>query len=125
MPEKAMPKVQNMSRKTDQNGNQNSIKLKKSSFETVTRSKTLYKPTQLGEIIYQQAKSLLKAEVKGTAYRLIGIGVKNFTAPEDSDLIDLLDGKLKQMVKIENAMEIVRKKFGQPSIKKGRALLRE
>ena len=101
------------------------IKLKKSSFETVTRSKTLYKPTQLGEIIYQQAKSLLKAEVRGIAYRLIGIGVKNFTAPEDSDLIDLFDGRLKQMAKIENAMEIVREKFGQPSIKKGRALLRE
>lgn len=99
------------------------IKLKTNSFNTISRSRTLQQPTQLAEIIYQEAKLLLKSEVKGTSYRLIGVSVKKFAKPEEADLMNLLSEKLEHMVKLEGAMEIVRKKFGQPSIKKGRALL--
>jgi DNA polymerase-4 len=100
------------------------IKLKTNSFKTITRSRTFQQPTQLGEIIYQEAKLLLKDEITGVPYRLIGIGVKKFSKPEDADLSNLLDKELEHIVKIESTMEIVRRKFGQPSIKKGRALLK-
>jgi DNA polymerase-4 len=100
------------------------VKLKTSSFKTTTRSQTFQQPTQLAEIIYQEAKLLLIPEVDGRYYRLIGVGVRQFSEPKEADQTDLLDNKIRKISEIEGVMETVRKKFGQPSIKKGRAFLK-
>jgi len=100
------------------------VKLKTSSFKTTTRSQTFQQPTQLAEIIYQEAKLLLIPEVDGRSYRLIGVGVRQFYEPKEADQTDLLDNKIRKISEIEGVMETVRKKFGQPSIKKGRAFLK-
>ena len=101
------------------------IKLRTSSFKTITRSRTCQQPTQLAEVIYQEAKLLLKPEVNGIVYRLIGVAVKQFAQPDEADQTDLLDNKIENISKIEGAMETVREKFGQPSIIKGRAFLKD
>jgi DNA polymerase-4 len=100
------------------------IKLKTINFKTITRSRTFQQPTQLAEIIYQEAKLLLKPEVDGRSYRLIGIGVRQFSEPRGADQTDLLDNKNRKISEIEDVIETVRTKFGHPSIKKGRAFLK-
>ena len=100
------------------------IKLKTNNFKSITRSRTLQQPTQLAEIIYQEAKLLLISEVDGRSFRLIGIGVRHFSGPREADQTDLLDNKLRKISEIEGVMETVRTKFGHPSIRKGRALLK-
>lgn len=101
------------------------LKLKTSSFKSLTRSKTLPAPTQLAEIIYRTALPLLEKEVTGTAYRLIGIGVSQFADPADADQADLLDDSPEEFAKIENVIDKVREKFGGPAIQKGRSPLKK
>ncbi|MEE3000867.1 MAG: DNA polymerase IV [Pseudomonadota bacterium] len=101
------------------------VKLKTSNFKTLTRSRTFQQPTQLAEIIYQEANLLLKPEANGTWYRLIGVSVKQFARPEEADHSDLLDNKIEKIAEVEHVMEVVRRKFGRPSIKKGRAFLKD
>jgi len=101
------------------------MKLKTSGFRSLTRSRTLSQPTQLAEVIYQEAKILLVPEVNGTPYRLIGIGTSQFADPEFADQADLLDDSIDTFAKVEGAMESVREKFGDPAILKGRTLLKD
>ncbi len=99
------------------------LKLKTSGFQIITRSKKLTAPTQLAEILYKSALPLLEREARGTRYRLIGIGVAGFAAPDDADQNNLLDKKPEKLAKIEGAMADVRARFGTPAINRGRALL--
>tara|TARA_B100000315_G_scaffold260069_1_gene319090 strand:- start:3048 stop:4325 length:1278 start_codon:yes stop_codon:yes gene_type:complete len=101
------------------------LKLKTSGFRSLTRSRTLAQPTQLAEVMYQEAKVLLEPEVNGTPYRLIGIGTSQFADPEFADQADLLDNSAATFAKVEGAMESVREKFGGPAIQKGRTLLKD
>ena len=99
------------------------LKLKTSNFQSITRSKKLAAPTQLAEILYQSALPLLAKEANGTRYRLIGIGVTGFAAPDEADPNNLLDDRPEKFARIEGAMANIRAKFGRPAINKGRTLL--
>ena len=56
---------------------------------------------------------------------MIGIGASGFADAAGADAPDLLDSRVETYAKVENAMNAVREKFGEPAIKKGRSLLRE
>ncbi|MDC0196652.1 DNA polymerase IV [Gammaproteobacteria bacterium] len=114
----------NQLRREERGGRTITLKLRTSNFKIITRSRTLKQPTQLAEVIYQEAKLLLIPMINGTAYRLIGIGIRQFSEATEADQADLLNNKVSNITHIENAMETVRKKFGQPAIKKGRAFLK-
>jgi DNA polymerase-4 len=98
------------------------LKLKTGRFRTLTRARKLATPTQLAEVLYQSALPLLETECTGQSFRLIGIGSSIFADPADADFPDLLDTKVQTYAKVEEAMEAVRRKFGRPSIIKGRSL---
>ena len=98
------------------------LKLKTGSFRSFTRARKPTAPTQLAEIIYQTALPLLEAEANGQSFRLIGVGTNVFADPADADAPDLLNANVQTYAKVEQAMEAVRKKFGRPSIIKGRSL---
>ena len=97
------------------------LKLKTKSFRSFTRARKLATPTQLAEVLYQSALPLLQAETNGQSFRLIGIGSSVFADPADADVPDLLNDKVENYAKVEEAMEAVRKKFGRPAIMKGRS----
>lgn len=101
------------------------LKLKTSGFQILTRSRSLAAPTQLAEVLFRQLRPLLEKEADGRSFRLIGIGASGFAETQDADLPDLLDNRVENYAKVENAMNAVRDKFGAPAIKKGRSLLRE
>lgn len=59
------------------------LKLRYSDFSTLTRRITLSTPTDLDDVIYQQALSLWrKAYMRGRPVRLLGVGVTNLSGPE-------------------------------------------
>ena len=101
------------------------LKLKTSGFQILTRSHSLASPTQLAEVLFRQARLLLEKEADGRSFRLIGIGASGFADAAGADAPDLLDSRVETYAKVENAMNAVREKFGEPAIKKGRSLLRE
>ncbi|MGH6873698.1 MAG: DNA polymerase IV [Aestuariivirgaceae bacterium] len=95
------------------------LKLKTSSFKLRTRSQTLADPTQLAERIFETARVLLRREVDGTAFRLIGVSISTLSpAKTDAELEDL-EPALARKAKAERAMDGLREKFGLDAVEKG------
>jgi len=98
------------------------LKLKTADFKIRTRSRMTDAPTQLAEVIFRAASTLLKSETDGTAYRLIGVGVTALNGAANADPPDLLDPDAARRAEVERAIDHVRKKLGKASIAKGRGL---
>ena len=95
------------------------LKLKNASFKSITRSKQVDNPTQLADRIFQVALPLLKQELNGTKYRLLGVGVSGFESVERADPLDLIDLKATRRAQAERAMDTIRAKFGEKSLETG------
>ena len=101
------------------------LKLKTSSFTTLTRNRAIPDPTQLADTIFSVGKTLLSqllAEKPGTKFRLIGIGVSGLVDGTHADPPDLADPDKSRRKAAEQAMDNLRDKFGRGAIKKGRSL---
>lgn len=96
------------------------LKLRLSDFSSKTRSHKLDHPTQLAERLFDVGTSLLKSELSGKRYRLIGIGVAGLSTSQSGQLS--LDSETIHQTKIEQAMDKVRQKLGDQAIFKGRSL---
>ena len=98
------------------------LKLKTQTHKILTRSHTLDAPTQLAHVIFERAQQLLRAEINGTRYRLIGIGISNFRPVSEADQPDLIEPKRNKKNSAERAMDALKGKFGEDSIQLGRKL---
>lgn len=97
------------------------LKLKTADFKLVTRSRKLPGATRLADEIYKAADALLTGEANGTKlYRLIGVGADRLLPGEDADRPDLADPDIGKRVKVADAIDAVRAKFGDSAIGKGR-----
>lgn len=96
------------------------LKLKLSDFSSKTRSHKLDHPTQLAERLFDVGASLLKPELDGKRYRLIGIGIAGLSTSQSGQLS--LDSETTHQTKIEQAIDKVREKLGDKAIFKGRSL---
>ncbi|WP_417811924.1 DNA polymerase IV [Thalassospira alkalitolerans] len=65
------------------------LKLKSSDFKTRTRNMRLTYPTLREDLILETALTLLKKEVDGTKYRLLGVGVADLFPAEIADPANL------------------------------------
>ena len=92
------------------------LKLKSADFKIRTRARSLGHPTQLASRIFAAGKDLLKNEVGGTRYRLIGIGVSHLEDAVGQDLSDLID---RRSAGAELAIDKLREKFGKDAVVKG------
>lgn len=95
------------------------LKLKTADFKSRTRSRTLEHSTQLADRLFHAAMALLKPEIDGTAFRLIGIGFSQLENNTDANQTSLFDTDLNKRADIEHAMDKIRDKFGTTSIEKG------
>lgn len=95
------------------------LKLKSAKFKSLTRNRTLDTPTQLADKLFKAARPLLKNEVDGTAFRLLGIGIANLVSDAQGDPDDLFDPLEGKRADAEHAMDRLRQKFGNDSIEKG------
>jgi DNA polymerase-4 len=102
------------------------LKLKTSAFKTFTRSQSLPSPTQLAETLFRYGEILVERAIEGapkdSRFRLIGIGLSNFTNPLEADPPDLADPDAAHRKRIEQVMDEVRRKLGNDAITKGRGL---
>ena len=98
------------------------LKLKTKEFKLRSRSCTIDEPTQIGELIFQNSKTLLDREDDKIKYRLIGVGISNLNDSELCDLYDLINISKTKNAKIEYAIDDIRNKFGKDLIKKGRSI---
>jgi DNA polymerase IV len=95
------------------------LKLKTADFRIRTRAQSFAHPTQLASRIFAAGRDLLAHEVDGTMFRLIGIGVSALREADRADFADLIDRRLADA---EQAIDRLRKKFGEGAIVKGLAL---
>ncbi len=106
----------------DLGGRTVTLKLRTAAFKIKTRSVSLDAPTQLADRIFRVAREMLKREIDGTFYRLLGAGLHNISAGADCDPDDLVDRDARKRAKAEHAMDKVRAKFGGEAVGKGRGL---
>ncbi|MDX3973435.1 DNA polymerase IV [Shinella sp.] len=95
------------------------LKLKTADFKSRTRNRKLEDPTMLADRIFRTGLELLRKEVDGTKYRLIGIGVTELTDPGRADPPDLVDPAASRRAAAEAAMNTLRDKFGKASVETG------
>ena len=101
------------------------LKLKTADFKTVTRSQKLAGPTRLADEIFAAADTLLGGEVDGKRlFRLIGVGADRLLPGEEADQPDLADPDRGKRVRVADAIDAVRAKFGTDAIGKGRGFKR-
>jgi len=95
------------------------IKLRWPDFTTLTRQVTMSQPTDQDEEIYRLALDLLgKVRAKGKAVRLIGVGVSGLCPPLRQ--LGLWDVDSEKSRRLQEALDIVRSKFGEKAIRRGK-----
>jgi DNA polymerase IV len=98
------------------------LKLRTSDFRRLTRSRTLPTPTQTARTLFACAREMLRSEVGGTAYRLIGVGLSELTDAELAPA-DLFGGDPEARARTtETAVDALRGRFGAGAVVSGRAL---
>jgi DNA polymerase-4 len=96
------------------------LKLRTASFQSRTRSQRLPNPTQLPETIFETGTALLARETDGTAFRLIGIGAAPLAEEDQADKGDLADSSAPRRAARQNAIDVLRARFGDAAIRRGR-----
>jgi DNA polymerase IV len=120
--------AEKVSRRTKRSGLAGStivLKLKSANFKLRTRSQTLADPTQLAERIFETARSLLRHEVDGTAYRLIGVAISGLSTAESDKELDDLEPSFGRKARAERAMDKLREKYGLSAVGKGLSFKQE
>ncbi len=92
------------------------VKIRDSSFRTITRQRTLAEPTDLTEPIYRAALELARPEVRGIRVRLLGVTVSNLGEREQLALF-VDDPKRRKAIE---AADAVRRRYGSRAVTRGR-----
>lgn len=95
------------------------LKLKTKDFKSRTRNQTFEDQIQTADRIFHVGLGLLKRELDGTKFRLLGIGVQQLSKASAIQNTDLLDQSSHKRAAAENAMDKLRAKFGDKSIETG------
>jgi DNA polymerase-4 len=95
------------------------VKIRDSSFVTITRQKTLAEPTDQTDTIWRTAVALTRREVGGMSVRLLGVAASGLT---DEHQLSLFDGTDQRRRRAVEAMDAVRKRFGSRAIRRARLL---
>ncbi len=95
------------------------LKLKTADFRTRTRSRQLADATRLADRIFREGEDLLARETDGTFFRLLGIGISDFTDPQLADPIDLVDTGAGKRAAAEAAIDLIRARYGSEAVELG------
>ncbi|WP_426957844.1 DNA polymerase IV [Muricoccus radiodurans] len=99
------------------------LKLKTAHFALRTRNARMPGPSAVPETLYGAALPLLRREADGTAFRLIGIGAQPLVEGQGADRGDLADPEAPRRAARWEAMEALRKKFGDGAVRAGRGMV--
>ena len=93
------------------------VKIRDTTFRTITRQRTLADPTDLTEPIFRTALELAKPEVRGVRIRLLGVTASGLGEREQLALFGLEDPRRRRAVE---AADAVRHRFGERAITRAR-----
>lgn len=102
-------------RTLDRQGQTITLKIKFCDFSTMTRSKTLPRPTALTHEIYRIALSLLSSQKLDQKVRLVGLSVSNFR-PDALSLPMTIDSRRRREELLDKTLDRIRDKYGHASI---------
>ncbi len=106
-------------RKYNYHGRTISIKVRASDFSTITRDKTLYRPTDQSKVIYETAKKLLPREYgPRIKIRLLGVRVSHLEKNQKSVQLNLIEDFANNKLSAGSAaIDKIRGRYGSSSIK--------
>ena len=113
-------KVSRRLRKNNLKGKTLTVKIRLKGFHTFTRAHTFTQRVNFVEDIYRQSREIFREfHKKGMAVRLIGVRMANFEDPyvQDSLFSDVKDEKKE---KIHRAVDLIKDKFGEEAIHRGK-----
>jgi DNA polymerase IV len=93
------------------------VKIRDSSFRTITRQRTLKEPTDRTEPIFRTALELARPEVRGKRIRLLGVTASGLGEREQLSLFEADDPRRRRVVEAEDE---VRHRFGDRAITRAR-----
>jgi DNA polymerase-4 len=93
------------------------VKIRDSSFRTITRQRTMKEPTDLTEPIFRTALELARPEVRGKRIRLLGVTASGLGEREQLSLFEADDPRRRRVVEAEDK---VRHRFGDRAITRAR-----
>ncbi|MFL5750427.1 MAG: DNA polymerase IV [Chloroflexota bacterium] len=93
------------------------VKIRDSSFTTITRQRTLKEPTDLTEPIFRTALELARPEVRGKRIRLLGVTASGLDDPDQMSLFASDDPRRRRAVEAE---DLVRHRYGDRAITRAR-----
>ena len=95
-----------------------SLKVRLSDFSTLVRSVTLPNPTDSGKLIARETIVLLQTIDLSIGVRLLGVGASNFSHTKDGLQLsfDELESNDREWRETEDAIDIIRSKYGPDSI---------
>ena len=92
------------------------LKMRYPDFTTITRRITLDQPTDLAEVLYDQAGRLLRRELgPGVKLRLIGVGAAGLTRGTQ---LTLFETQTEQLSRLSQAVDDIRRRYGNDSIRR-------
>ena len=94
------------------------LKLRDTSFVTITRQTTLDVPADLTEPIFDAAAGLLRRELHGQRIRLVGVTASNFRDREQLGMFEGPDEPKRHQAAA--AIDTIRRKYGERSVTRGR-----
>jgi DNA polymerase-4 len=97
------------------------VKIRDSSFRTITRQRTLPEPTDLAEPIWQTALELARPEVAGIRVRLLGVTASNLGSPDQLALFGDVGGEDRRR-RVVDAADRLRRRFGERVVTRARLL---
>src|SRR5688572_28689648 len=93
------------------------VKIRDSSFKTITRQRTLPEATDMTEPIFRAALELARPEVRGIRVRLLGVTASNLGEREQLGLFPADDPRHRAAIEAADAL---RRRYGEHAIMPGR-----
>ncbi|MGZ8514525.1 MAG: DinB/UmuC family translesion DNA polymerase, partial [Candidatus Limnocylindrales bacterium] len=95
------------------------VKIRDSSFRTITRQRTLAQPTDMTEPIFRAALELARPEVRGIRVRLLGVTASNLGEREQLSLFESGEPRRRRAVE---AADSLRHRYGDRAVTRARLL---
>jgi DNA polymerase IV len=95
------------------------VKIRDSSFTTISRQQTLADPTDLTDVIWRTCLALTRREVHGTRVRLLGVAASGLTDRQQLSLFEVPDTRRRRAT---DAADAIRRRFGPRAIRRARLI---
>ncbi len=95
------------------------VKVRDSSFATVSRQRTLPEPTDQTEVVFEAARELARPQLRGVRVRLLGVAASHLG---ESDQMALFSAEDERKRKATAAADAIRRRYGAKAIRRARLL---